>query len=64
MISRDKGLVGVDLNDPDRGRVNPERLHRPRPKDTEPRPVVTPDDIAATRIEIAKWKQRTARKAV
>ena len=64
MISPDKELVGVDLGDPNRGRVNPERLHKARPHDTESRPVVTPEDIAATRIEIVKWKRRMARKSV
>ena len=63
MTHSDDDLVTVDLTDPNRGRIDRSRLGRANPDDTEPRPVVTPEDIAATLIEIAQWKRRMARKA-
>jgi hypothetical protein len=44
-----------------RGRFDPLRFRRPDPEDREPRPEVSPEDVAATRAELAELKRRTRR---
>ncbi len=45
----EESLVWIDQSNPPPGRIGPSRMGRPRgPSDTEPRPVVTEQDIEAT----------------
>ena len=44
-----------------RGRFDPLRFRRPDPEDRERRPEVSPEDVAATRAELAELKRRTRR---
>ena len=44
-----------------RGRFDPLRFRHPNPEDREPRPEVSPEDVAATRAELAELKRRTRR---
>jgi len=60
MISRDDALVATDQTDPDRGRLKAARPNA-RLVSPEPRPVVTAEDITATRVEIDRWKSLTRR---
>ncbi len=48
----------VDQSDPDRGRVDRSRMGRRNPADTEPRPPIPPEDIEATRAELAELRRR------
>ena len=54
--------VIVDQSDPNRGRYDPDRTGKPKPADTEPRPVVSAEDIEATRAELAELRRRMTRK--
>ena len=54
--------VIVDQSDPNRGRYDPDRVGKPNPADTEPRPVVSAEDIEATRAELAELRRRMTRK--
>ena len=54
--------VVVDQSDPNRGRYDPSRAGKPNPADTEPRPPVSPEDIEATRAELAELRRRMTRK--
>jgi len=63
MTHSEDGLVHVDLSTPNRGRIDRSRMGKPNPNDTEPRPVVTRADIAATLAGLGKLKQRKSRKA-
>lgn len=56
-------VVAADLEDPARGRFDPARAGRPSPEDREPRPRVSPEDVAATRSELAELKRRTRRRS-
>ncbi len=55
-------IVTVDQSDPDRGRVDRARMGRRNPADTEPRPEVPPEDIEATRAELAELRRRMTRR--
>ena len=54
--------VTVDQSDPNRGRFDPSRVGKPNPADTEPRPPIPPEDIKATRAELAELRRRMARR--
>ncbi len=54
--------VTVDQSDPNRGRIDRSRLGKPNPANTEPRPVVSAEDIEATRVELAELRRRMTRK--
>lgn len=55
-------LVTILASDPNPGRVDRARMGRRNPADTEPRPVVSPEDIEATRAELAELRRRMTRK--
>lgn len=55
-------IVVVDQSDGDRGRVDHARLGKPNPADTEPRPVVSPEDMEATRAELTELRRKMSRK--
>ncbi len=55
-------IVVVDQSDPNRGRFDPSRVGQPNPADTEPRPFVSAEDIAATRAELAELRRRMTRR--
>ena len=61
MTSRTDADLPADR--PEQGRFDPARFRRPNPADQEPRPEVTPADVAATRAELAEPKRRTRRKS-
>jgi hypothetical protein len=62
MTSRaDRRTVAADLSDPARGRFDPARAGRPDPRDREPRPEVTTEDVEAARAELEELKRRTRR---
>lgn len=64
MTSRaDRRIVTVDPSAPAPGRFDPARAGRPDPRDREPRPEVTPEDVAATRAELEELKRRTRRRS-
>ena len=50
--------VVVDQSDPNRGRYDPSRVGKYNPADTEPRPPISPEDIEATRAELAELRRR------
>ena len=54
--------VVVDQSDPNRGRYDPSRVGKPNPADTEPRPPISPEDIEATRAELAELRRRMTRR--
>jgi uncharacterized DUF497 family protein len=63
MTSRaDRRIVAADLSDPARGRFDQARAGRPDPRDREPRPEATPEDVEATRAELDEPKRRTRRR--
>ena len=55
--------VVVDQSDPNRGRYDPNRVGKPNPADTEPRPPVSAEDIEATRAELAELRRRMTQKS-
>ncbi len=57
-------MVTIDAADPNPGRVDRSRLGKPNPADTEARPPIPPEDIEATRIELAELRRRMARRTV
>jgi hypothetical protein len=60
----DDDIVVADLGDPNRGRIDPSRMGRPRdPNDPEPYPIVTAEDRAETLRPIALDKKRRMRAA-
>ena len=61
MIANDESLVWIDMRNPLPGRINAVRTGRPHPLNTEPYPVITPEDREATR-RIAKKEGRLKRK--
>jgi len=52
----------VDQSDPNRGRSDPDRVGKYNPNDTEERPVITQEDIEATRAELAELRRRMTRR--
>ena len=54
--------VTVDQSDPNRGRFDPSRVGKLNPADTEPRPPISPEDIEATRAELAELRRRMTRR--
>ena len=42
-------LVRTNMNNPPKGRFDPARVGKHNPNDTEPRPVITAEDLEATR---------------
>jgi hypothetical protein len=45
----EENLVWIDMRNPPPGRIDPARMGKPRsPSDTEPRPVITKEDVEAT----------------
>ena len=55
-------LVTIPACDPDPGRVDRARMGRRNPADTEPRPEVPPEDLEATRAELAELRRRMTRR--
>lgn len=55
-------LVTILASDPDPGRVDRSRMGRRNSADTEPRPPVPPEDIEATRAELAELRRRMTRR--
>lgn len=55
-------LVTISAFDPDPGRVNRARMGRRNPADSEPRPETLPEDLKATRAELAELRRRTTRR--
>ena len=53
--------VVVDQSDPNRGRLNPERFNNPIHDPNDPYPETSPEDIAATRAELAELRRRMTR---
>ena len=51
-------LVTIAASDPALGRVDRTRMGRCNSADTEPRPEVPPEDIEATRAELAALRRR------
>ena len=49
MSMDDAHLVWIDMKNPPPGRIGPSRMGKHNPNDTEPRPVITAEDIEATR---------------
>ena len=56
----DMGLVTILASDRGPGRVDPSRMGKRNPLDTEPRPPVPQEDIDATRAEVAELRRRRA----
>lgn len=56
-------MVAIDASDPNPGRVDRARMDRRNPADTEPRPEIPPEDIEATRAELAELRRRMTRKS-
>lgn len=55
-------VVTILASDPNPGRVDRTRMDKCNPADTEPRPAVPPEDIEATRAELAELRRRMTRK--
>ena len=55
-------LVTILASDPNPGRVDRTRMGRRNPADTEPRPEIPPEDIEATRAELAELQRRRTRR--
>ena len=55
--------VVVDQSDPNRGRIDRARFGKPNPNDKEPYPVTSPEDIEATRAELAELRRRRTPKS-
>lgn len=55
-------LVTILASDPQPGRVDRSRMGRRNPADTEPRPPIPPEDIEATRAELAELRRRMTRR--
>ena len=54
--------VVVNQSDSNRGRYDGTRVGKHNPADTEPRPIVSAEDIEATRAELAELRRRMSRK--
>lgn len=59
----DTRLVTIDASDPEPGRVDRARMGRRNPADTEPRPEIPPEDIEATRAELAELRRRMTKQS-
>ena len=55
-------LVTILASDPQPGQVDRSRMGRHNPADTEPRPPIPPEDIEATRAELAELRRRMTRR--
>ena len=55
--------VVVDQSDPNRGRFDPSRFGKFSSNDKEPREAISPEDIAATRAELAELRRRMTRRS-
>lgn len=55
-------LVTIPASDPDPGRVNRARMGRRNPADAEPRPEIPPEDLKATRAELAELRRWPTRR--
>ncbi len=55
-------LVRIGAGDPNPGRIDRARFGKPNPADTEPYPATSPEDIEATRAELAELRRRMTRK--
>ena len=64
MTQHTENWVEMDMNDPNPGRINPERMANPDPDDPEERPVVTAEDIAETLKWIAIERARKAARTI
>lgn len=53
----------IEASNPNTGRVDRAHLGKPNSADTEPRPIVSTEDIEATRTELAELRRRMTRKA-
>jgi len=62
MITPGTHLVTIPASDLNPGRVDHARMGRRNPADTEPHPEVPPEDIEATRAELAELRGRMTRK--
>ncbi len=62
MAVKTERTVVVDQSDPNRGRIDHSRLGTPHAGDTEPYPVTSPEDIEATRAELAELRRRMTRR--
>ena len=54
----DERIITVYQSDPNRGRIDRSRLGQTRPDDTGERIVLSPEDIEATRQELAAYRNR------
>ena len=61
--SPNRRLVTILASDPVPGRVDRTRMGRRNPADTEPRPEIPPEDIEATRAELAELRRRRSKKS-
>jgi hypothetical protein len=61
-LDGEENIVTVDASDPNRGRFDPTRFGKFNPNDTEERPVITREDIEATRAELAELRRRMTRR--
>lgn len=59
----DTRLVTILASDPNPGRVDRARMGRRNPADAEPRPEIPPEDIEATRTELAELRRRRTKKS-
>ena len=55
--------VVVDQSDPNRGRFDPVRFNNPIHDPNDPYPETSPEDIAATRAELAELRRRMTRRS-
>ena len=62
-LEKPERIVVVDQSDPNRGRIDPSRVGKFDPNDMEPRPEISPEDIAATRAELAELRRRMTRRS-
>jgi hypothetical protein len=62
MSKGDETVVWFDANNLPPGRIDPTRMRKHNPNDTEPRPVITAEDWEATR-QLLKQAKRHGPKA-
>ncbi len=59
---KEENIVTVDASDPNRGRFDPVRFRNPIEDPNDPYPVTSPEDLAATRAELAELRRRMTRR--